>query len=116
MLEAFREGGWGMFPTALFGVLSLAVAIRYATRPSNRWIPLQIALAILTLATGALGFVTGLIASATHVGGVEPGRVVQLFAVGFGESLHNVSLALATLSLAAMLVSVGAVRQLRVVD
>ena len=68
MLESFRLGGFAMFPTALFGALLLGAALRYARTPDARFIPLQVALAILTLATGALGFVTGLIASTTHLG------------------------------------------------
>lgn len=113
MFETFRLGGWAMMPTALFGVLLLGVALRYAANPHARWIPLQLALGILTLVTGALGFVTGLIASATHLGEVAPGRVVQIFAVGFGESLHNLGLALTMLALSAMLASVGAARGMR---
>jgi len=113
MLESFRSGGWAMMPTALFGVLLFGVAMRYAADPHKRWIPLQLALGILTLVTGALGFVTGLIASATHLGGVEPSRVVQIFAIGFGESLHNVGLALTMLALSAMVASVGAARGVR---
>jgi DNA polymerase-4 len=52
MLEIFRNGGFGMYPTALFGLLMLAVAARYAVRPESRWIPLQISLGIVTLSVG----------------------------------------------------------------
>jgi hypothetical protein len=40
MLQHFREGGWGMFPTLGFGLLMLAVAARYALRPERRFVPL----------------------------------------------------------------------------
>lgn len=54
MIESFRMGGWGMYPTALFGLILLVVAAHYALKPDNRWVPLQIALSVLTLATGML--------------------------------------------------------------
>src|SRR5262249_53909638 len=61
MLEAFRLGGWGMFPTLIFGVLMIAATVRYAVRPERRFVPLQVTLGLLTLAAGCLGFVTGMI-------------------------------------------------------
>ena len=64
LLESIRLAGWGAFPTLAFGVLLLAVSLRYAMNPSRRWVPLQISLGLLTLAASGLGFVTGLIATA----------------------------------------------------
>ena len=116
MLDSFRLGGFAMFPTALFGALLLGAALRYARTPDARFIPLQVALAILTLATGALGFVTGLIASTTHLGEVPTSKAMQILAIGFGESLNNLGLALATLTLAASLAAVGTARQLRTAE
>lgn len=110
MLESFREGGWAMMPTALLGTLLFAVALRYATKPEARWVPLQVSLALATLATGSLGFVAGLVKSATALGGVPPGRAGRIFAIGFGESLQNVGLALTLLALSALVVSFGAAR------
>lgn len=113
MLESFRLGGWGMYPTAVFGLLLLAASVRYAIRPDGRWVPLQIALGILTLAAGSLGFVTGLIATTTHLDEVPVDRVTLIGALGFGESLHNVSLALVLVVLGALAASVGAARLTR---
>ena len=114
MFEAFRMGGWAMMPTALFGSLLVAAAVKWAIRPDARLVPLQIALAILTLATGALGFVTGLIVSATALGGVPTNKVVQIGAIGFGESLCGVALALAMIMAAALAGTIGAVRRVAV--
>lgn len=111
MFESLREGGWAVAPTALFGVLCLLAALRYARAPHPRALSLPVALGVVTLTLGSLGFVSGLIKSARALGDVPAGRVGQLFAVGFGESLPNVALALAWISAAALVVSVGAARR-----
>jgi hypothetical protein len=51
MAEYFNEGGFGMYPTALLGLLLLAAAGIYAARPERRCGPL---LAGLALALGLL--------------------------------------------------------------
>jgi hypothetical protein len=112
MLEIFRNGGVGMYPTALFGLILLAVAARYAVRPESRWIPLQIALGIVTLSVGAAGFVAGLIATTTHLEQTGD-RAGIIGAVGFGESLNNVALSLVLIALAAMATTVGVARTTR---
>jgi hypothetical protein len=111
MLEIFRDGGFGMFPTALFGLLLLGVAARYAVRPESRWIPLQIALAVVTLALGAASFGLGLIVTTKHL--AETGdRAGLIGAVGFGESLNNIVLALALVAIAAMTTTIGVARRM----
>jgi hypothetical protein len=110
MLASFRLGGFPMIPTALFGAMLMVVALKFAWKPEQRWIPLQIALAILTLVTGALGFVLGVAKCATNLGSFEPSRALHIFTIGFGESIHNLALALFCVALAAMAVCVGALR------
>lgn len=111
MFESLREGGWAIAPTALFGVLCLLAAVRYATRPQKGALSLPVALGVVTLALGTLGFVSGLIKSARALGDAPAGKVGQLFAIGFGESLPNVALALAWIAAAALVVSIGAARR-----
>jgi hypothetical protein len=113
MLDILRSGGWGMYPTLVFGLLLLAASVRYAQRPEARWVPLQLALGILTLTSGMLGFVTGVITTTNHLSELPNERVGLIGAIGVGESLHNVGLALALMMLAAMLASVGAMRLTR---
>jgi hypothetical protein len=109
MMQFFREGGWGMFPTLAFGLLLLLVAARYALRPERRYVPLLLGLGTVTLASGALGFVTGLMATFRYIGGVPASeRYVAL--IGVGESLSNVAFALGFVVLAAVAGSVGAWR------
>lgn len=109
MIESFRLGGFPMFPTLLFGLMLVAAAVRYAMKPEMRWVPLQIALAVLTLASGAFGFVTGLILTTINAGGAGA-KMSQLTTVGFGESLCNMSLAFALVAAAALAACIGAAR------
>jgi hypothetical protein len=99
-----------MYPTSLFGLLLVGVAIRYALKPESRFIPLQITLGLLTLFAGTLGFVTGLIASFNHLDQVHGDEARWIPFVGTAESLHNVALALVLVIVAVLLASVGAAR------
>jgi hypothetical protein len=109
MSEAFHMGGWGMYPTSIFGVLLIVATIRYAMSPERRFVPLQVSLGIMTLASGCLGFVTGLIKSTMAISGAGP-DMRWIWVVGMGESLNNVALALALLTIGSIAASVGALR------
>ena len=109
MLEAFEMGGWGMFPTLLFGLLMLGASVQYARSPERRYVPLQVSLGILTLAGGGLGFVTGVIKSFSAIGQVQPDER-WIWMLGVGESLHNLALALVLVTLGAVFASIGALR------
>jgi len=109
MMEAFVSGGPGMIPTAIFGIIMICVAALYARRPDKRYVPLQISLGILTLASGSLGLVIGLIKSLGALGRVDPGdRYIWL--VGMGESLNNVALALGIIVAAVLIASIGTMK------
>jgi len=107
IMEAFHEGGWGMYPTLIFGFVMLSVAVKYAVTPAKRFVPLLVALGVLTLSSGTLGFVTGLIKS---ISAVREANLQNLMfpLLGAGEALHNVGLALMCLVLAALAAAVGA--------
>lgn len=112
MVEAFVEGGWGMFPTLAFGLLLLGASVRYAARPDSRQVPLLVSLGLLTGCAGALGFVSGIIASFHAVAQVAAGeRWIAL--VGVGESANNLVLALLLATLSMLAVVVGAWRLAR---
>lgn len=106
--DHFREGGWGMFPTLLFGLVLLAIAIRYAVRPERRFVPLLVTLNLLTITSGALGFVTGLIATARYFERAPKLDTANIPFLGFGESLNDVAFALVFVVTGAMAVSLGA--------
>jgi hypothetical protein len=109
MSEAFHSGGWGMYPTLAFGMLMIGVSLAYAFKPERRFIPLQISLGIMTFVAGSLGFVTGLIKSLGAIHQVPEARRF-IWLIGLGESLNNVALALVLVVLAALAISVGALR------
>jgi hypothetical protein len=109
MLEAFHLGGWGMYPTLLFGVLMVAASIRYAISPERRFVPLQVSLGVLTLMAGTLGFVTGMIKVFLAMGDVPPDRR-WIWMLGLGEALNCLGLALALVVFGALAASVGAFR------
>ncbi|UQA60092.1 hypothetical protein [Polyangium aurulentum] len=108
MLEAFRLGGWGMFPTLFFGVLFVTVAIGYARNPERARRVLLSVLSLLTLAAGGLGFVTGAIVTLTYAAGTPNQDAV--IAMGISESLHNIALALILVVLGGIATAVGAWR------
>jgi hypothetical protein len=102
----FRDGGWGMFPTLLFGLLLLAAAGKYAVDPHRRYVPLLVALNVLTLACGALGFASGVIVTAGALDAVkEPTNISFL---GVGESMNNIAFALVFVAMGALGLTLGA--------
>lgn len=112
MIESFREGGFGMIPTLVFGVMLVLAAAQYARTPERRFVPLQVSLGVVTLASGALGFVTGVIKSFSALGQVGD-KDRWIWALGVGESAQNLVLALGLVTLAAAAASVGALRVAR---
>jgi hypothetical protein len=107
MQEAFRLGGWGMYPTAIVGFVLVIAAGRYAWSPTRGRLGFIGALSALAVLTSALGFVTGIIKTTTSAGQLmEPERSGTLV-IGFGESLVNVGFGLTLLVLTAIAVTVG---------
>jgi hypothetical protein len=106
MGEAFHHGGWGMYPTTLFGLVLLVAAVQYARNPAARRLAVIRHLNVLTLLSGTLGVVTGMIKTCVNV----PRDELYLIAVGFGESLNNIALALCVAILARIIVTLGAAR------
>ena len=113
MWDFFHDGGFGMYPTALFGLFLLAASVRMVLSPERRFAALTIALAMLTLGSGALGTTTGLVMSFRYLDKVPEGEVAKIAALGCAEALNNAVLALLLCVLAAMLASVAALRAAR---
>jgi hypothetical protein len=109
LANAFKIGGWGMWPTLFCGVLLVGIGIVYAIRPQKRYVPLLLAIGTMTLFSGILGFSTGVINSFMYIHKVAATeRYIAL--IGVAESLYNVVFAFIFLMLAAILGAVGAAR------
>lgn len=107
----FRDGGWGMYPTALFGFLLIAAGVRCVIRPERRLVPLLLSLCAMTLGSGLLGFATGLINTFHYLPRVsDVSQRFTIAALGCAESLNNVVLALILVVLASVLAAVAAAR------
>lgn len=108
MLEAFKFGGWGMYPTLVFGALTIAAAASYARTPERRRLTLLAILSVVTLVAGLLGFTTGLMVTLDGAAGTP--NQSAIIAAGTFESLNNVALALTLLALSGVVAAVGALR------
>ncbi len=111
MGEAFRLGGWGMYPTTVVGLVLLFTAIQYARHPERRNIQLVKHLSVLTACVATLGFVSGVIHCFTSIGSCDPGDLQKLVVIGTGESLVNIALGLMLLVMAWTAASVGTHRK-----
>ena len=107
----FEAGGWGMYPTMVFGFLLLATVVLHALRPEPRFQRLVNALGAGTFASGLLGSVVGICNSAHYIGQVPREDQLRALAAGCEESLHNLVLALIIILLATMITAGSAVRR-----
>lgn len=112
MGEAFRLGGWGMYPTAIAGLVLVVSAVQYARSPDARRIHLVRCLSVLTALVGLLGFVAGVIKTLLGAaqGAGDPRELAGWVVQGVGESLNCIGLAIGMLVMAWIAASAGAYR------
>lgn len=108
MQEAFRLGGWGMYPTLFVGIVLVIAAGAYASNPRRR-LSVVLGLGVLTFLIACLGFVTGAIKTLTSVGGDAFAQSSHI-AIGIGESLVNVGFGLVLVVIAGIATIVGMTR------
>jgi hypothetical protein len=107
----YESGGWGMYPTTLFGFALVLIACLYALRPEPRFVPLVLTTGCLTIAWGIMGMATGLMHVFRYVQYVGPEDAIKIAALGCAESVINVVFALLIVNLAGLAMLVGVVRR-----
>jgi hypothetical protein len=110
MLELFSEGGWTMFPTTLFGLLSLGAAALVAVRPERRFVPLVIASGVMTLCTALLGSVIGVLGVVRAAANAPAADVVAIVSACAVQALASLLVAFLCLTLASVGAAIGAGR------
>jgi len=108
--DFYENGGWGMYPPTLFGLLLLAVAILYLLRPERRWLPLLGCLGVITFSSGLLGTAVGMVNSFRYISQVPKPDQLQIALLGWAESLNNLILCLIIVVLAGLISAVASLR------
>jgi hypothetical protein len=114
--EFMREGGWGMWPVLLLGLVALASATRYAIRPERLCLRFVAVLWLTLLTAVAHATVTDLAAVFRYF--EDPGRapdpqVARLLLVGLKESTRPAALGGIFLTLVPLLAAAGVYREYR---
>lgn len=112
----YTDGGWGMYPTSLFGFLLVAASVLYSLRPSSASARIVFALGAVTLLAGLLGTVTGLCTTFRYIQQVALAEQLQIMADGCQESLNNTVLSLIIVIVAILISLVGLLRGFRNIE
>ncbi len=107
----FRDGGFGMYPTAAFGFLLVAAAVAVAVHPERGYLRVWTALAVATVASAILGTATGLVNTFRYAGS-HPEDASAWF-IGVAESLNVVILGFILTTLSSLGILAGAWRARR---
>jgi len=110
MSEFISAGGFGMFPTLLFGFLLVVSSIVFLFRPEPRYLAAIVGLGVTTGAAGLLGFCTGVMNTLRYAVTIPAEEQLKVVMMGCKESLHGVVLGLVLLVVAGLFASIGAVR------
>jgi hypothetical protein len=106
----FVAGGYGMYPTTVFGALLVAAGIAYALFPERRFVPLLISLGVAVFGSGALGTVAGFITTFQAIQKLPADSQHAVTLMGISESLNNAAWAFVFIVLATLIASAGALR------
>jgi hypothetical protein len=111
MGEAFHQGGWGMYPTTVAGLILIVTAIRYAMAPDAARALVVRRLSVVTFLTGLLGFTVGCIKTFLAAKDLPASELGSVIVTGVGESLNNIALSLCLVILGGIAMVVGAARR-----
>jgi hypothetical protein len=108
-LEFFRDGGWGMYPLALFGVVLLGASVRFAWTPERRRLGFIFGMWATTLVQILHATWTDFaaVAHALQSEEIPEPMVMRIFFEGFKESTRPGMFGGVFLILALLFVSIG---------
>lgn len=109
----FREGGWGMYPTAILGFLLVACGIFLLFRPERRFVSLVVSLGVATMASGILGCAIGLANLFRYLAKGPPEMFLEVMALGCAQSINNIIFACIFVTTTSLLAAITAVRDSR---
>jgi hypothetical protein len=110
MLQFFREGGWGMFPILVVGLVVLFASTRYLIDGEPVRLRFILALTLAQLALMVQATVADVAAVLNALKQAKPEIFSRLLVAGLKESTRPALLAFGLLSLSLILVAVGVYR------
>lgn len=111
--EFMREGGWGMWPILLLGLVTLASSIRYMARPERYCMPFIASLWVALLVVVVQATISDLAAVFSYLEDpvrAPPAQVVRLLFGGLKESTRPAGLGGIFLTLSPLLIAGGIYR------
>ena len=113
-VEFMREGGWGMWPVLLLGLVTTAASFRYMVRPERLCVPFIAALWVTLLATVAHATLTDVAAVLRYVEDplrAPDDKVARLVLTGLMESTRPAALGGIFLTLVPLFIAGGVYRR-----
>ena len=113
MLDFFREGGWGMYPVLVFGLVLLVSAGRYAWDLEPARLRFSVVMSLLVLAASAHAMLTDVAQVLWYVQSPErapDAELVRTVFTGLMESTRPGGLGGALVTLALVLIAIGVYR------
>jgi hypothetical protein len=111
MRERFIEGGWGMWPILVLGIVALGLGLRYALTGDGRLRGSLESLARCVLFMALAGFATGLIATCSFAGSHTELPPATTLIEGIKESMNNLALGFLEVALVHLQLAVGRRRE-----
>lgn len=113
MMQLFVEGGWGMFPVLIFGLVTMYAAGRYAYDGEPVRLRFVVAMSVVLIVSMAHSMLTNVAAVFSYLQDPErapDGELARILFTGLMESTRPGALGGALLVLALVLVAVGVYR------
>ncbi|MCC6521412.1 MAG: hypothetical protein IT373_02000 [Polyangiaceae bacterium] len=114
MIDFFQEGGWGMWPILIVGLVLVGVAVRFAVdrEPVRLRVIVALGVTLVVLAAHATWMDLGTVFWALGDGNRFPAEdVPQVLLQGLKESTRPGTLGLGLLAIALVIVAIGVYRE-----